>query len=415
MLNVQKYLLTHSLDDLAKEHGVYAKIDGHKFSLTYDQIEAKNNDPIACECRGLILRRSVMRVDRKTGLNLIEDLNSTVVGPTTILCHGMDRFFNLGQESATKVDFEHPDTCYLDKLDGTMILVYYDDIKKEWCCATRSIPEANLFVDGFQEYTFRSLFEKAFKETSGGKIFPETFEKVNQRKDLNFVFELMTPYNQVVVRHDTFKVALITIRSLDTINVGGQELDYNSVKEIAKALNVPVVPRHTIRNVKDLVEFVNSRNGMEFEGCVVCDRNFNRVKVKNPGYLAAHRVKSLVGSSPRNLLELILLGQLDDTLPILTEEHQKMATEMQENLRKYCQSFDKIWAELYEVVPKHLSDRVRRKEFAISVQVAQVWMAPMMAIYEGKAENISQWLSKQAKNEQYADTFLDKLLVEISK
>ena len=57
MLLVQKYLETHTFGDLAKEHGVYASFSksGHKFSLNYDQIEAKESDPLAQECRGLIL------------------------------------------------------------------------------------------------------------------------------------------------------------------------------------------------------------------------------------------------------------------------------------------------------------------------------------------------------------------------
>ncbi len=57
MLLVQKYLETHSFANLAAEHGVYASFSksGHKFSLNYDQIEAKESDPLAQECRGLIL------------------------------------------------------------------------------------------------------------------------------------------------------------------------------------------------------------------------------------------------------------------------------------------------------------------------------------------------------------------------
>lgn len=63
MLDIQQYLLTHSFNDLAKDHGIYPgfgkkdKRDNTKFSLNYDQIESKNSNPLTHECRGLILRR----------------------------------------------------------------------------------------------------------------------------------------------------------------------------------------------------------------------------------------------------------------------------------------------------------------------------------------------------------------------
>ena len=57
MLLVQEYLMTKTLGQLAAEHGVYASFSksGHKASFNYDQIEAKENDPLANQCRGLIL------------------------------------------------------------------------------------------------------------------------------------------------------------------------------------------------------------------------------------------------------------------------------------------------------------------------------------------------------------------------
>src|ERR1700683_3105357 len=56
-LLVQEYLETHSFGDLIRDHGVYASFSkqGHKFSLNYDMIEAKDDDLLAQECRGLIL------------------------------------------------------------------------------------------------------------------------------------------------------------------------------------------------------------------------------------------------------------------------------------------------------------------------------------------------------------------------
>ena len=58
MLEIQKYLKTHTLAELQTEHGVYARQSAKnpkKWCLTYDQIEAKNGVRIVEECRGLVV------------------------------------------------------------------------------------------------------------------------------------------------------------------------------------------------------------------------------------------------------------------------------------------------------------------------------------------------------------------------
>ena len=54
----------------------------------------------------------------------------------------------------------------MQKLDGSLIIVYFDPIINEWCCATRAVPDADLLMDN-QLFTFRTLFEKAVQETCG--------------------------------------------------------------------------------------------------------------------------------------------------------------------------------------------------------------------------------------------------------
>lgn len=55
---VKDYLLTHSFRQLEEEHGVCTRPNAtfDKFSLNYDQLLVKNGDPIAEQCRGLVIR-----------------------------------------------------------------------------------------------------------------------------------------------------------------------------------------------------------------------------------------------------------------------------------------------------------------------------------------------------------------------
>ena len=216
MLLVQQYLETHTFGDLAREHGVYASFSksGHKFSLNYDQIEAKEADPLAQECRGIIL-------SREDGRDVFEDRQAQTPGQefdrltvspgkTRILAFPMKRFFNHGQGAAANVNWSDPKLAILEKLDGTLTIVYYDPFTKQWCVATRSVPEADLPMDN-GIYTFRTLFEKALKETTD-LSFEDFTRGLNHR--ITYCFELTTPYNRIVVYYPEPRITLLAARPL---------------------------------------------------------------------------------------------------------------------------------------------------------------------------------------------------------
>ena len=137
-------------------------------SLNYDQIEAKETDPLAQECRGLVLSCE----DGHSLLSQAVEVNGKLSydhispGKTRILAYPMKRFFNHGQGSAADINWADPNLAVLEKLDGTLCIVYFDPFTNKWCVATRSVSEADLLMDN-GIFTFRTLFEKAVEETSG--------------------------------------------------------------------------------------------------------------------------------------------------------------------------------------------------------------------------------------------------------
>jgi len=202
MLLVQEYLKTHSLEALDREHGIKARPCGHKFSLNYDMIEAKDDDLMAQECRGLIL----CLADDNAVLSLDEPL-----GETRVLARPFDRFFNHGQGAAADVDLEHPDTRFYEKMDGTLCILYFDFVKDEWHVATRSVAEADLPIDGFEDFTFRTLFEKACLETTGLEDFWRFTFLLDTKK--TYLFELTTPRNRIVVNYENYGITLLGART----------------------------------------------------------------------------------------------------------------------------------------------------------------------------------------------------------
>ena len=83
---VVEYLKTHTAAELMAEHGVKFSIGTrpHKASLNYDQLASRQNDPLACECRGLVLCTPDGSPLPREG----------VIGETVVLAQAFDRFFN---------------------------------------------------------------------------------------------------------------------------------------------------------------------------------------------------------------------------------------------------------------------------------------------------------------------------------
>ena len=403
-LLVQQFLEQHSFKELQEQHGVYASFSkaGYKFSLNYDQIEAKESDPLAQECRGLILMPvTCLPVPGVTGADGKIDRTNTVIGQTLVAAYPMKRFFNYGQGSAVEIDWSDPNLAILEKLDGTLCIVYYDIFTCTWCVATRSVPEADLLMDNGL-FTFRTLFEKAVQDTTG--LNWEDFTSKLSTK-YTYCFELTTPYNRIVVEYKTNGITLLAAR------------DMFSRKEVDPAQLgmdfVPHVQAYKYNTMQELVDWVSSLNPMEHEGVVVRDSNFNRIKVKNAAYVAYNKVRDRLGTSERNIVELILAEKDDDVVPMLPDEIvknlQKIKVGLQAAIRQYDDAYQEAKAQADATNPGD------KKTFAILVTKDKtLWNAPFFQMFDGKAANMKDFIMKNRKDGSWGDSFLDKML-EIAK
>lgn len=408
MLLVQKYLMNHTFGDLASEHGVYASFSksGHKFSLNYDQIEARESDPLAQECRGLILALkdgSTVGVSSTnyTHKALLVDRNGICPGETTILAYPMKRFFNYGQGAAVQIDWGDPSLSVLEKLDGTLCIVYWDHFIMRWCVATRSVPEADLLMDN-GIFTFRTLFEKAIQDVSG-LSFDEFTSKLDH--GWTYCFELTTPYNRIVVNYPNNSVTLLAVRELFSL----EEAD-PSLSPVVLDGHVPCVEAHTYTNVTELVDWISSLNPMEHEGVVVRDKNFNRIKIKNAAYVAYNKARDTIGASPRNSLSLVLSEKEDDVIPFLPEEIIKHVLRIKEGVQRVIKEHDEAY--LQAKTAADATNPGDKKTFAILVtKNKQLWTAPFFQMFDGKASNMREFIkNSRDKTGDWSNSFLDKIL-----
>ena len=95
--------------------------------------------------------------------------------------------------------------------------------------------------------------------------------------DLTYMFELTTPFNVVHIQHKESFLTLLGARSL-----------LNKKEKNLKGLQTPLkkAPSYSISSLEDIVEYVKTLNSekLESEGVVICDSNFNRLKIKNEKY-----------------------------------------------------------------------------------------------------------------------------------
>lgn len=385
MLNVQTYLLNHSLSDLKINHGInfrWSLKNPNKISLNYDQLEAKDDDILAQECRGLVLKR----INGPCS-------DDVVFGNSIVFARPMNRFFNFGQSTASKIDVDS--ISFFEKLDGTNSILYFDQDLKKWSMATRSVPDADLFVDG-TSYTFRDLFDKAleYETVKSSSLF---YYKLDT--NLTYIFELCTPYNQIVVPYRNFQLFLLAVRN----TVTGEEYNIEDFKH----LTIPLAPKYNLNSLNEMISFVNSRNPSEHEGIVICDKFFNRNKVKNPAYMALNKIRDSVAKSPRAMLEVILLEKEDDIIPMLPPALQSDLLSLKEKYISYISYTEKLYKELYH------NDR---KTFALRIKEKCPYnMSYFMSRYMNKVSSLRKWINSHKINNEWPNSILDNLLELMQK
>lgn len=345
-LNIQLFSCTvNNFDALKNAYGIIAKRHPKYNNLVlfkYDQIDSPFDQEIVRECRGIILD---------------EDNNWSIVSfPFT-------KFFNYGEPNAAFIDWKS--ARVFEKIDGScLVLSVYNG---KWFCHTTGSPNAGGDVGDFG-FSFEKLFWDTFYLYSGK--LPSII--VNK----TFIFEITSPFNKIVVRHDKPALTLLGGRDLGTL----REL---SLEEAAKFFpTIPTVKTFPFSSFEECTASYSSFSGLEQEGYVICDANFNRVKMKHPEYLHLHRLKDGL-SSKRALIEIVRNGDTDEIIASLPE-YTEILTEAKARL-------DTLLAEL-EATYAQLQDIVSQKEFALRALAESRCSAALFSRRAQKTESFGAFI-----------------------
>ena len=328
-LKIVEYIREFGLEDAIATFKLKSKDYGYKVLLKYDQLESDMSLSEVQDCRGLILERDTWKV----------------------MSLAFRKFFNSAEGSAAIIDW---DTAHIfEKCDGTMIQLYWDWVKEKWMVGTSGMAEAEGEVNEKPNTTFSQLFWDT-------AILNYQLNVGRLVKGRTYVFELMTPYNIVVTPHGQSKLALLGVRHNDSLD----EFGFNQILMISTDIGIPHVETFFI-NALHPDDLIATFEGMPFteEGYVVCDANFNRIKIKNPAYVAAHHLKSKTGLY--HIMVIVKANEVEEygaTFPDRLDEINTLKDKYDELVIK----LENIWGELKEFKPKNIAKQ-EQKRYAMKV------------------------------------------------
>ena len=342
MLKVQEFLANNTLVDLERAYAIKAK-RGLKHpnlvSLKYSMIESPMHERIVQECRGIILDEA---------------------DNWKVVCRGFDKFFNYGEGHAANIDWRT--ARVQEKVDGSLMMLYF--YKGEWHVASSGTPDAYGNIQS-SVLTFADYFWQIY-----GTLGPDD----SAQKYVHF-FEMTGPLNRVVIPHQEASLTLLGGRRVDT----WEEVHPN---EISVFHDHRVVKETSLSSMDDIMKTFSTISPLVQEGYVVVDANFNRVKVKHPGYVALHHAKDGL-SSTKSFVEIARSGEIPEVL-VAFPEYKPMLDEAKLKL-------DALIAEL-QVVYDEAKDIPVQKDFALKVKGCKC-SAAMFALRSKQCESLKEYFA----------------------
>lgn len=359
MLEIQKFIHAHdNWRELLSADPYNLKIseeDGFVL-FKYNQINSDFTEKICREARGLILDSTE---------------NFMVVRLA------FEKFFNLDEQYAAHIDWDT--AVATEKIDGSIMSVWY--ARGKWHLSTNGTIDAfKAELNGAGPYkTFGELFES---------VLPlSTFENYNKHRC--WTFELVSPYNKVVIDYPETKVYLLSIRDM----YSREELDLDAVEMIADANGLAIPQRYDLNNEDDYRQLVASMPEGH-EGIVVRDAAGKRVKIKTLLYFQMHKAKNNGVITLERIVDLIRANDDAEFLSYFPEYDDTFT-----KVRAQLEAIDVLVYEIKRVVslwkkehPFEEGDRTARKWFAQDYGKNKT-AALYFAAFDGKIDEMIKGMS----------------------
>lgn len=281
MLELERFLKeNNNWEELLtnEPYNLKVKRDGNYVMLSYDQIRSDFSSVLVQQARGIIFKESTLEP----------------------VCVPFFKFFNFGEENAANIDW---DTAWVtEKIDGSLIKVWWDDC---WHISTNGTIDASkaeisdIKMPNFAVYFWNTLLKYY-------NTYSDFFNGLDQ--NLTYMFELVGPYNRVVVPYEKPELYFLGARNKFT----GEELRGTTLTTEALGLSKFKLPcLYPLNSLAECIK-VTEEFGWDQEGFVVCDARFKRVKIKSPAYVLAHFMRNNNVITRKHLIKVVLLNEVEE-------------------------------------------------------------------------------------------------------
>jgi hypothetical protein len=324
-MELQQYLINGgTLDELSEKYRIAHRRHGEFSNLIlfhYD-IGCDFSLPMHHEARGVILD---------------EDNNWECTS------RSFDKFFNSGESRAATIDWST--ARVQEKADGSLLSLF--QYNNKWHIATTGTPDAQCAV-GDWKITFSELFITTMESHN---LWP--LPKIEP--GITLLFELMSPYNRVVVPHERSHVVFLGAREAAT----GAWLD----SYLPEFLAFPRVREFPLRSIEEVLVALEQLDGLHQEGFVVVDGKNDRIKIKHPKYVTLHLAGT--GTTLRSLVTIAMKGETDEAIAYFPHI-QGALDRIKDKIDKSASEIEIVYKKILQGNPDRRTFAMRAKEFPFS-------------------------------------------------
>lgn len=362
----------------AEPYYIKIKEDGDYIMFSYDQIRSDFSYTIVREARGIIFRKGEWEYP---------------------VCHAFDKFGNYGESYAPEIDWS---TAFVtEKVDGSLMKVWYDLSDRTWHISTNGTIDAfKAEIGDCRMPNFGEYFLKALERYTPAHIYRNAFQEftANLDEQFTYMFELVGPYNRVVIPYEEPALYFLGARNKFT----GQE--FNCSAPIAGSLGLGLFNRpaqYSLTSLDDCIKAAELKS-WDDEGFVVCDTQFNRVKIKSPAYVMAHFMRNNNVITRKHIIKIILENEVEEFLCYAADYKEEL-----EKVQKLMNSYHNIGNKLAQACRQMIL--LERKDYAKIVQA-------FPKIYQGLLYlNYERFVSAQEYTSKWNENKWDEYLTSIEE
>lgn len=278
----------------------------------YNQVDSDFNIKLVRECRGIIFD---------------EDTWEPVSVP-------FFKFGNVGESYCPEIDWRTARVG--QKVDGSLIKI--TNIKGNLLISTNG----TILADKAPIVEQIGCKWKSFGDLVREVLFRKNIENSMFDEGFTYMFELTSPYTRVVIPYSEINLHFLGKRNNKTF----QETYFTDDEVMSKLFDIPEV--FPLKSVDECLDAARAMPWDE-EGYVVCDKSFNRVKVKSPAYLAVHHLKGEGGAmSYRRAIDVVRANEIEEICSYF-EEFREALEECKSRFWKLVEDSENAWNEYLKV------------------------------------------------------------------